>query len=156
MFNLKTKIMTLTKFNKKRFPWFPSEFSNFFGEDDFFNDHFWLRKVQNEPAMNIKETETEYQVELAVPGLSKEDFEIFIDNGYLNIYAEKKMETENQEDNYTRKEFSYNSFKRSLMLPENIKEDEIKAAYDKGILRFNLKKVEKTIEATPTKRIEIK
>ncbi|MFK2819281.1 Hsp20/alpha crystallin family protein [Flavobacteriaceae sp. LMIT009] len=147
--------MTLTKFKNRRFPWFSSEFSNFLGEDDFFNDRFWLRKVQNEPAMNIKETETEYQVELAAPGLSKEDFEIFIDNGYLNIYAEKKTETESQEDNYTRKEFSYNSFKRSLMLPENVKEDDIKVTYDKGVLKFNLIKVEKTMEGMPTKRIEI-
>ena len=147
--------MTLTKFKNRRFPWFSSEFSNFLGEDDFFNDRFWLRKVHNEPAMNIKETETEYQVELAAPGLSKEDFEIFIDNGYLNIYAEKKTETESQEDNYTRKEFSYNSFKRSLMLPENVKEDDIKVTYDKGVLKFNLIKVEKTMEGMPTKRIEI-
>lgn len=147
--------MTLTKFNKRRFPWFPSEFSNFFDENDFFNDRFWLKKVQNEPAMNIKETENEYQVELAAPGLSKEDFEIFVDNGYLNIYAEKKTETESTEDNYTRREFSYNSFKRSLLLPENVIEEEIKATYENGVLKFNLTKAEKGLEAVPTRKIEI-
>ena len=155
MFNLKTKIMTLTKFNKRRFPWFTSEFSNFFGENDFFNDRFWLKNIQSEPAMNIKETDTEYQIELAAPGLSKDDFEIFIDNGYLNIYAEKETASESQEDNYTRKEFNYNSFKRSLMLPENVKEDNIKATYDEGVLKFNLTKMEKAIETAPTKKIEI-
>lgn len=147
--------MTLTKFNKRRFPWFPSEFSNFFGDDDFFNDRFWLRNVQSEPAMNIKETDHEFQVELAAPGLEKEDFEIFIDDGYLNVYAEKKTEKETEDENYKRKEFSYNSFKRSLLLPENVKEDEIKATYDNGVLKFNLMKVEKAIKATPTKHVEI-
>ena len=147
--------MTLTKLNKRRFPWFTSEFPDFFGENDFFNDRFWLKNVQREPAMNIKETETAYEVELAAPGLSKEDFEIFIDNGYLNIYAEKKTESESQEENYTRKEFSYNSFKRSLMLPENVKDDEIKATYEDGVLKFGLTKMETAIETAPTKKIEI-
>ena len=147
--------MTLTKFNKKRFPWLSSEFTDFFGENDIFNDRFWLKRVQNEPAMNIKETETAYEVELAAPGLSKDDFEVFIDNGYLNIYAEKESNIENREDNYTRKEFNYSSFKRSLMLPDNVKEEEIKATYEEGVLKFNLTKAEKGIESNPVRKIEI-
>ena len=134
--------MSLVKINKKRRPWFPTEFTNFFGDDDFFNDQFWQRHVQKEPFMNVKETETEFQVELAAPGLTKEDFEISIDNGYLKIFAEKSMETEDKEDNFTRREFSYNSFNRSLMLPENIKEEEIKATYESGVLKFDLSKKE--------------
>ena len=147
--------MTLTKFNKRRFPWFTSEFADFFGENDILNDRFWLRKVQSEPAMNIKETDNAYEVELAAPGLSKDDFEIFIDDGYLNIFAEKTSTTEDHEDNYTRKEFNYNSFKRSLMLPENVEEEEIKATYVDGVLKFNLTKMEKAIVNEPAKRIEI-
>ncbi len=147
--------MTLTKFNKRRHPWFPSDFSNFFGDDDFFNDRFWMKATQKEPAMNIKETEKEYQIELAAPGLTKEDFEIFIDNGYLNIYAEKSSEAEDKKENYTRKEFNYSSFKRSLLLPENVKEEEIKATYDNGVLKFNLKKIDMVLDTPPTKKIEI-
>ena len=143
--------MSLVKFNKKRRPWFPTEFTNFFGDDDFFNDRFWQRHVQKEPFMNVKETETEFQVELAAPGLTKEDFEISIDNGYLKIFAEKSMETEDKEDNYTRREFSYNSFNRSLMLPENIKEEEIKATYENGVLKFDLCKKEIKEQKDPKK-----
>ncbi|MBT8266837.1 MAG: Hsp20/alpha crystallin family protein [Bacteroidia bacterium] len=146
--------MSLVKFNKKRRPWFPSEISNFFGDDDFYNDRFWQKHVQDEPAMNIKETDTEYQVELAAPGLKKEDFEISIDNGLLKIKAEKATETEEKEDNFTRKEFNYSAFSRSLSLPENVKEEDIKVTYKDGILKFNL--VKKMIEEPKDpKRIEI-
>lgn len=143
--------MTLAKYSKKRRPWFPAELSNFFGDDDFFDDRFWHRKVQHEPAMNIKETDTEFQVELAAPGLEKEDFEISIDQGYLNVFAEKTVEKEDKDENFTRKEFNYNSFKRSLMLPENIKEEEIKATYENGVLKFNLKKKKIEVGKAPKK-----
>jgi len=101
--------MSLVKVKKRRLPWFPTEFSNFFGDDDFFNDKFWLNNIQDKPAMNVKETDSEYQVELAAPGLEKEDFDITIENGYLKILVEKSSESESHEDNYTRKEFNYNS-----------------------------------------------
>ncbi|MBT8254188.1 MAG: Hsp20/alpha crystallin family protein [Flavobacteriaceae bacterium] len=146
--------MSLIKFDKKRRPWFPTELSNFFGDDDFLNDRFWHRYVQNEPAMNVKETEGEYQVELAAPGLEKDDFEISIDDGYLIVKAEKSFEKEDKEDNFTRREFSYNSFRRSLMLPEDVKEEEIKASYENGVLKFNLSKKELT-EVKHPKKIEI-
>lgn len=146
--------MSLVKFNKKRRPWFPTEFTNFFGDDDFFNDRFWNRYVQNEPMINVRETEGEYQVELAAPGLEKDDFEISIDNGYLIIKAEKSLKKEEKEDNFTRQEFSYNSFRRSLLLPEDVKEEEIKATYENGVLKFNLSKKELK-EVKHPKKIEI-
>ena len=145
--------MSLVKFKNRR-PWFPTEFSNFFGDDDFFNDRFWNRYVQNEPMINVKETEGEYQVELAAPGLEKEDFEISIDDGYLIIKAEKTVEKEEKDENYTRREFSYNTFRRSLMLPEDVKEEEIKASYENGVLKFNLSKKELK-EVKHPKKIEI-
>ena len=146
--------MSLVKFNKKHRPWFPTELTNFFGDDDFFNDRFWQKHIQKEPAMNVKETETGYEVELAAPGLEKDDFEISIDNGHLIIFAEKSIETEDKDDQYTRKEFSYNSFKRSLLLPENVKEEDIKATYENGVLKFNLLKKEMEVPKDP-KKIEI-
>ncbi len=145
--------MSLVKFKKRR-PWFPTDMTNFIGDDDFFNDRFWHRFVQNEPAMNVKEMDNAYQVELAAPGLSKDDFEISIDNGYLNIEAEKSEKTEDKDDNYTRREFSYSSFRRSLMLPEDVKEEEIKATYENGVLRFNLSKNE-VLEMKSSKKIKI-
>ena len=146
--------MSLVKFNKKRRPWFASELSNFFGDDDFFNDRFWRKQILDEPAMNVKETDNSYEVELAAPGLAKEDFDVSIDNGYLIISAEKSTESEEKEDNFTRKEFSFNSFRRSLLLPEDVKEEEIKATYENGVLKFNLLKSEMETGRDP-KKIEI-
>ena len=146
--------MSLVKVKKRRLPWFPTEFSNFFGDDDYFNDKFWLNNIQDKPAMNVKETDSEYQVELAAPGLEKEDFDITIENGYLKILVEKSSESESHEDNYTRKEFNYNSFHRSILLPDNIVDEEVKATYYDGILKFNLKKEVDVLEGI-SKKIEI-
>lgn len=145
---------TLVKSNKTRFPWLGPEFSNFFGEDDFFNDRFWHKNVQDKPAMNVKELKDYYLVELAAPGLTKKDFEIIIDNGYLKIFAEKSLEMEDELDNYKRREFSYNSFERSLLLPENIIEEEVRAKYENGILKFKLNKKE-IMKEQPSKKIII-
>jgi len=145
---------TLVKSNKTRFPWLGPEFSNFFGEDDFFNDRFWHKNVLDKPAMNVKELKDYYLVELAAPGLTKKDFEITIDNGYLKIFVEKSSEMDDELDNYTRREFSYNSFERSLLLPENIIEEEVRAKYENGVLKFKLNKKE-TPKEIPTKKIKI-
>src|ERR1043165_9085199 len=77
-------------------------------------DRFFNRWFDGEtlPATNISETDTSYEVELAVPGLKKEDFNIEIDGGRLRVYAEKKSEKEESDKNYTRQEFSYSSFNR--------------------------------------------
>ncbi len=142
--------MSLIKF-KNRLPWFSSELSNFLDTDDFFSDEFWAKHVMNKPALNIKETEEAFDLEVAAPGLSKEDFNISIDDGYLNISAEKTLEKEEQEDNFTRKEFNFNSFKRSLLLPKNVIEEEVKAHYEDGILRLVLQKKEVDQKYTPRK-----
>src|SRR5690606_8428602 len=106
--------MTLIKFNNK-LPWMNSGLSRFFDMDDFFRDGLLDRTVLEQPALNIVEKEGEFEIELAAPGLSKKDFRIAIENGYLNISAEKEESKEEEIDNYTRKEFNYNSFKRSLL-----------------------------------------
>ena len=145
---------TLIKSNKTRYPWFGPEFLNFFSEDDFFNDRFWTKNIMNKPAMNIKEFEDYYLVELAAPGLNKEDFEITIDNGYLKIFVERSKEAKDEMNNYARKEFSYNSFERSLLLPENAIEEEVRAKYLNGVLKFKLTK-RLMMDEHPMKRIEI-
>lgn len=145
---------TLVKPKKSRYPWLGSEFSNFFSEDDFFNDSFWHKKVMNKPLMNIREFDDYYLVELAAPGLSKKDFEITIDNGYLKIFVDKISKTKEEDDNYTRREFGYDSFERSLLLPENIIEEKVRAKYESGVLKFKLTKDEVILEH-PMKKIMI-
>lgn len=120
--------------------------------DNFFDNDFGLvgRNVaQNIPAVNIQENEKEYHLELAVPGLKKEDIKVQFDNGLLSIFAEQKHEEEANESNYTRREFSYQSFKRSFRLPEIINEDAIDAKYEDGVLKVLIPKKE---EAQPKRR----
>jgi len=124
-----------------------------FNANNLLNDRIWLKKM-NEPALNIKEKKDEFEIELAAPGFSKKDFEVTIDNGCLNISAKKEMSKEEKEEDYTRKEFSYNAFERSLQLPENVSDEKIKAKYDNGILKFSLAKKEESKKMKP-KVIEI-
>lgn len=138
--------MSLIRFNK-RFPWFNSNDPELMHRedlfrDDWFRDDFWDMAIQRTPALNVRETEDEYEIELAVPGLSKEDLKVSVDDGYLNISAERQETKEEKETHYTRKEFNFNSFRRSLLLPEGVMEDRIKATYDNGILHLNLTKKE--------------
>lgn len=92
------------------------------------------------PAVNIKENEKDFELELAVPGRKKEDFNIEVDSNVLTVSTEVKSENEVSEENYTRREFGYSSFKRAFTLPETIDEDKIKAAYVDGLLKFTLPK----------------
>lgn len=112
--------------------------TNFFENDRFF-DSDWLKKM-NMPAVNIKETDKSYEVELAAPGLTKQDFKITTEEGVLTVSAEKHEEKEMEEKDYTRKEFEYSSFSRSFTLPNNVIEEDIKAAYEHGILRLTISK----------------
>jgi len=147
--------MTLIKANKrnKLHPWNNSPFQNTFNTDDFFSDSFFSEDNLM-PAMNVKENEVDYEVEIAAPGFSKKDFEISIDEHVLNISAEKNEKREEREENYMRKEFSYSSFKRSLRLPTKVNESgNVKAVYKDGILKLNLLK--KEIEKETKKIIDI-
>lgn len=145
--------MSQVRFRKRRRPWGNLITSDFFDSDEFFNDPLWNRRL-DEPALNIKETDDAFKVELAAPGFSKKDFDVNIDEGCLNISAEKSTSKEEEEGNYTRKEFSYNSFEKALRLPEGVKEEEVKATYKDGILSFNLLKKEEAKKHDP-KVIEV-
>lgn len=153
--------MSLVKF--KRRPLGSLITQDFFDMDDFFDDRNWVRNMipdsfwngkRSEPALNIKETDDDYEIELAAPGFSKKDFEVTIDDNCLNISAEKKSSQEEKDDNYTRQEFSYNAFQRSLRLPENVKQEAIKAKYNDGILSFKLAKKEEA-KKLPPKKVQI-
>ncbi|WP_422080996.1 Hsp20/alpha crystallin family protein [Ulvibacterium sp.] len=148
--------MSLVKYRRRPFGGLMT--NDFFDMDDFFDNRGWVRDMLPsrfwngktvEPALNIKESEDKFEIELAAPGFSKKDFNVTIDDGCLNISAEKSMEEEEKEENYTRREFSYNSFERSLQLPESVKEEEIKAHYHDGILSFDLAKKEEAKKKPP-------
>ncbi|WP_350290772.1 Hsp20/alpha crystallin family protein [uncultured Croceitalea sp.] len=108
----------------------------------------------NVPAVNIKENEADFELELAVPGFKKDDFKVEIDDNVLTISSEAKSENETKEGNYTRREFSFASFKRAFILPETIDEVKINANYEDGILRFSLPKKEEALPK-PKRFIEI-
>ena len=146
--------MTLVKFKKSRLPWYDSMFTDLLGSDrlltnDFFMENRWI------PAMNVKEKDDLFEIEIAAPGFTKKDFEISIENGLLKISAENSEEMKKEEDNFTRREFNYNSFFRSFTLPENVNEDEmIDATYKRGILKLVLNKLH-VDESTPKRVIEV-
>lgn len=145
--------MSLIKFNN-RFPWNSSALTNFLSADDFFNDDFFT-KDSLMPAMNVKENDDNFEIEVAAPGYSKDDFEVTLDTDGLHISAEKKEEEKEEKEGYLRKEFSYNSFKRSFKLPENVDSNkDVKAAYKKGILTLDLVKKE-AAKVAPKKVIAV-
>ena len=146
--------MTLVKFKRPRLPWYDTMFTDLLGTDrlltnDFFLENKWV------PAMNVKETDDKFEIEIAAPGFNKKDFDVSIDNGILKIRAENKDEMEKKEEGYTRKEFNYNSFYRSFTLPENVNEEEmIDATYKRGILKLVLNKLH-VDEIAPKRVIEV-
>jgi len=106
------------------------------------------------PAVNVKETNDEFVIELAAPGMEKKDFKINFKNNVITISSERENEKEEKRENYTRKEFSYQSFQRSFTVPENaIMSDKIGASYNNGILQVTLPKRE---EVKPQPEREIK
>jgi len=147
--------MTLIKFNKPGFPWINEGFPNWMDSNEIFADDFFT-KDRKLPAMNVKETKDIFEIELAVPGFSKKEIEVTLEDDYLEVRAEKrKEEIEDEKEEYTRREFSFTQFNRRLHLPTTInREEEVKATYKNGILTLQLTKTEATKEL-PKKVIEI-
>lgn len=110
----------------------------------FDDDFFPVMNSRNGsmPAVNIKESEKTYTLELAVPGMDKKDLKIDINEDVIVISSESKTENEEEKDGYKRKEFSYSSFCRSFYIPENVNKEKIGASYKDGILTVELPKQE--------------
>ncbi|MGJ8739132.1 Hsp20/alpha crystallin family protein [Zobellia laminariae] len=106
------------------------------------------------PKVNIKETADAFMVDVAVPGLKKSDFHIEIDNQVLSISTETSEKSEHKEENYTRREFGYSSFKRTFTLPESVNDEKINASYNDGILNILLPKKEEA-KQKPARSIKI-
>ncbi len=141
--------MTLLKFQKdaparSMFPSTVDMFNEFF--NDFNGSDF---RKWNAPAVNISENDKEYKLQLAVPGMKKEDFKIAIEENMLVVSAENKKENEEKTERFTRKEFSFSSFTRRFNLPENVDENQISANYENGIMHLALPK---KAEAKPVAR----
>lgn len=94
------------------------------------------------PTVNIIENTKDFKIEMAAPGMEKKDFHVSVEDGTLTIRSEKKEEIKEKKENYTRREFSYNSFIRSFRLPDNCLPEKIDAKYENGILTLVLPKKE--------------
>ena len=132
--------------------WMPDEFN------DFFDTDFMPRVNATAPAINVKESEKDYTVELAAPGLTKDDFNVNIDHdGNLHIKIENKSNNkeEDKKSHYLRREFSYSKYEQTLLLPDDVEKDKISASVNNGVLTVDLPKIEKTTEKE-ARKIEIK
>lgn len=137
-------------------PTWSSFFNDFLNRDwyDWNNQNYSLTNTTI-PAVNIKETENEFEVDMAAPGMNKEDFKIELNNNVLTISSEKQTENETKEGkNVTRREFSYQSFSRSFTLPAIVETDQITAKYENGVLRVNIPKKDEA-KPKPMKQIAV-
>lgn len=127
----------------------PSLMSDFLGDDLFDNFFGFIPAVKNPATVNIIEDKNNFRLEVAAPGLEKEDFKIDLHNDVLTISAEKKEEKEEKDKKYLRREFNYCSFKRSFALPEYVDADKIEAKHKNGILTVIIPKKEEAKEKEP-------
>lgn len=128
-------------------------------DDNFFNTPVMAQTTTTAPAVNVKEDSKQYVMEVAVPGLKREQVNMSIDkDGYLTLSIENKNEQkdENKKEHYLRREFSYTSYRQSYALPDNVDADKIEANVADGVLKVVLPKVEKKEEKEDVKHIEVK
>jgi len=150
---MEDKNMSLVRFSNQM----PSLFDRFFENDLFdWSNRNYSNTNTTLPAVNIKEDKDGFEVEMSAPGLEKKDFKIELNNSVLTISSEKKVENETKEgQQFTRREFSYQSFSRSFTLPETVEGEKIGAKYENGILSVSIPKKEEA-KPKPVKQIEIK
>lgn len=120
-----------------------------FLSDSLFNWRNEMSGITGSPRTNIRETDDEFLVEMAAPGMKREDFHVELDNDMLKIWTEKEQTNEDNNDSYTRREFSYESFLRSFYLPNTVEADKIKAKYEDGMLRLMIPKKEEAKRKPP-------
>lgn len=149
---------SLMKSNGNLFPAIPSLLDDFFGRDWLDSTLMnWRSQGSSLPAVNVKETNDAYVIEVAAPGMKRDDFKVEIENNMLTIssHRQESQEQKDENGNYTRREFNYQSFQRSFSLPENkVKGEEISAKYSDGILYINVPKTEDA-KVKPPKQIAI-
>lgn len=135
--------MNLVKRNTDN--WLPSIFDDMFKTDWMDNGNSGMNRIGTSvPAVNIAENDEAFTLEVAAPGKTKKDFNLELDNGVLTISSEEKKENEEKDNNgrFTRREFSYSSFKRAFSLPDTVEAEKISAQYKEGVLMITLPKRE--------------
>ncbi len=148
--------MSLMKRSNPEFPSIPSLLDNLWSRDwmDWSNLNFSNTNTTL-PAVNVRENDNEYAIELAAPGMSKDDFRINLEDNVLTISSEKKEQKEEKNEQYSRREFSYQSFQRSFTLPEyQVDREKVTAKYSDGILHIIIPKREEA-RPKPARKIEI-
>jgi HSP20 family protein len=144
--------MTLVKRNGGLLNPLPMLFDDFFNRDLFnWNNSNFSASNTSIPAVNIKETAENYEVEVAAPGMSKNDFKVELDGNTLTISSERTHEKEQQEEErYSRREFSYQRFQRSFTLQKDVVDiDKIQAKYENGLLQLLIPKKEEAKQKPP-------
>lgn len=133
--------------------WLPDIFNDFF-------DNTWMEKTNaTAPAINVRETENDYEIEVAAPGMTREDFTIKIENNnQLVVSMEKKQEQKEnkKEGRYLRREFSYSKFQQAMILPDDVEKDKIQAKMEHGVLTIEIPKQISAPEEENGRTIEIK
>ena len=129
----------------------PFYMPNFF-DDDFFP--VLSNRTNPVPAVNIKEDDKNYVLDLAIPGIDKKDLKIDMNEDVLTISSEAKSESEESKDGYRRKEFSFSAFSRSFYIPENVNREKIEANYKDGVLSVSLPKQDEDMNKV-SRKIEI-
>ena len=149
---------SLVKSNGTFFPTIPSLFDDFFNRDWLDSSLAnWRVSGATLPAVNVMETNDDFKIEVAAPGMKRNDFKVELDNNVLTISSQRedKLEEKDANGNYTRREFSYQSFQRSFALPENkVLGDKISARYMDGILYVTVPKSEDA-KVKPAKQIAV-
>lgn len=142
--------MTLIKRNGS-LPMLDTLLTDLWDTEKFFGEDFLQRPLA--PAVNIKELDKGYEIEMAAPGFKKDDFKISIEKGMLTVSSERREEKEDKKTNYTRREFFYSNFKRSFSLPEDVNEEEVHAEYKDGVLLLHLDKIAEP--ARPVRKVAV-
>jgi HSP20 family protein len=127
---------------------------NFFTETDDFFRNMDFDKSNDVPAVNVREEEKNFFIEVAAPGMKKEDFKVELDNGILLISAKTEENKFQKEEGFVRREFNYRNFQRSFWLPEMVSPENIVAHYDQGVLTLTLPKIN-TPSVSKTKMIQV-
>lgn len=136
--------MSIIKRSGSNFPVISALFDDLFSRELFnWGNNNYSSTSTTMPSVNIREAADSYEVEVAAPGMDKKDFNITLDGNLLTISSAKEQSSEKQQDNYTRREFSYQSFRRSFELPKDVvDEDRIQARYENGLLHLSIPKKE--------------
>ena len=143
--------MSLIKNKRNSFSAIPALVDDFLGRELFNWDNSHFSSTQTTvPAVNILESADNFEVEVAAPGMEKQDFKIQLDNNTLTISSKKEQSQEKKEENYSRREFSYQSFQRTFLLPRDVVNDEgIVAKYENGVLHLTIPKKEEVKQKGP-------